>query len=111
MCHGRVSVRGLVCVLLREGPYKKQRDQKAVFMTKFCYLNKKVWPSCAGLILLLVCAVLPGFETLLSSLLFQRYKGVLIWRGSRPNPAFPLWLINECCLGSKPCLPLLFDAE
>ena len=72
MCHGRVPVRGLVCVLLREGPYKKQRDQKAVFITKFCCWNGNVWPSCAGLVLLLVCAVLPGFENLLSSLLFQR---------------------------------------
>ena len=31
----RVAVWGLVCVLLRGGPYNKQRDQKAVFMNKF----------------------------------------------------------------------------
>ena len=37
MCHGRVSVRGLVCVLLREGPYKKQRDQKSVFYQVLLY--------------------------------------------------------------------------
>ena len=31
----RVAVWGLVCVLLRGGPYNKQRDQKAVFIYNF----------------------------------------------------------------------------